>query len=173
MLFGQYDPEWPTALHPIDRTDAATAPHADLRLLVHLDLGDHPAGRGIQPGKVDARRLADHAAPAVAADEILRPERRVPGDVDGDAVVVLNEAHHLAATKDRNPELTDPISQYRLELALPKREHVVVAGGEVADVQMDTGETLSVGDVARREESLGDATLIEYLYGAGEKTTGP
>ena len=125
-----------------DAADAVAA-EAELRLLVHLDLGDHPAGRGIQPGEVDAGRLADQAASSVAADEILRPERRVPGQLDIDAGVVLREAHHLAATKDRNPELTDPAGQDGLEVALPQREHVVVAGGEVADVQGDQGEPMS------------------------------
>ena len=113
----------------------AVATEAELRLLVHLDLGDHPAGRRIQPGEVDAGCLADQAASSVAADEVLRSERRAAGQLDVDAGVVLSEAHHLAATKDRNPELTDPASQDGLELALPQREPVVVAGGEVADVQ--------------------------------------
>ena len=136
LLFLQHDPERPSALHPVDGTDAtALGAHADLRLLVHLDLGDHPAGRGIQPGEVDAGGLADQAASSVAADEVLRSERRVAGQLDIDAGVVLREAHHLAATKDRNPELTDPVGQDALEVALPERKPVVVAGGEVADVQ--------------------------------------
>jgi len=89
----------------------AVATEAELRLPVHLDLGDHPARRGIQPGEVDAGSLADQAASSVAADEILRSERRAPGDLDIDAGVVLSEAHHLAPAKDRNPELTDPAGQ--------------------------------------------------------------
>ena len=126
----------------------AVATEAELRLLVHLDLGDHPAGRGIQPGEVDAGGLADQAASSVAADEVLRAERRAVGDLDIDAGVVLREAHHLAAAKDRNPELTDPVGQDRLEVALPEREHVVVAGGEVADVQGDQGEALHPASLA-------------------------
>ena len=102
----------PAALRPVDGTDAAAlGAQAELRLLVHLDLGDHPAGRGIQPGEVDAGGLADQAASAVAADEVLRSERRVVGQLDIDAGVVLREAHHLAAAKDRNPELADPAGQ--------------------------------------------------------------
>src|SRR5207237_9188942 len=117
------DPERPSALQPVDGTDATTlAAHADLRLLIHLDLGDQPAGRGIQPGEVDTGCLADQAASSVAADEKLRPERRVPGHFDIDAGVVLSEARHLAATKDRNPELADPDSQDGLEAALPERK---------------------------------------------------
>ena len=145
----------------------AVATEAELRLLVHLDLGDHPAGRGIQPGEVDAGCLADQAASSVAADEVLRSERRVAGQLDIDAGVVLSEAHHLAAAKDRNPELIDPVSQDALEVALPQREHVVVAGGEVADVQRDQGEPVSRVDLPRRDEPFRDATLIEHLDGAG------
>src|ERR1700682_4436910 len=119
VSFPEHDPERPSALRPVDGTDATTlGAHADLRLLVHLDLGDHPARRGIQPGEVDAGCLPDQAASSVAADEILRSERRVAGQLDIDAAVVLSEAHHLAATKDRDPELTDPASQDELEVAL-------------------------------------------------------
>src|SRR5207237_7932105 len=102
----EHGPVRPSALQPVDGTDATTlGAHADLRLLVHLDLGDQPAGRGIQPGEVDTGCLADQAASSVAADEILRPDRRVPGHLDIDAGVVLSEAHHLAATKDRSSGL--------------------------------------------------------------------
>ena len=161
------------AARPIEGIDAdAVATEAELRLLVHLDLGDHPAGRGIQPGEVDAGRLADQAASSVAADEVLRSERRAVGQLDVDAGVVLREAHHLAAAKDRNPELTDPVGQDGLELALPQREPVVVAGGEVADVQRDSGEAWICIDLPRREEPFRDATLIEHLDGAGVQTAG-
>ena len=116
--------------------------------------------------------LADQAASAVAADEVLRPERRVVGQLDVDAGVVLREAHHLAAAKDRDPELTDPVGQDRLELALPQREHVVVAGGEVADVEADPAVPVRREAGSGVEEPLRDATLIEHLDGAGEQTPG-
>ena len=119
VLFDQDNPVRSVVSDPADATTLAA--HAELRLLVHLDLGDDPAGRGIQPGEVDPGGLADQAASSVAADEILRPERRVPGHLDIDAGVVLREAHHLPATKDRNPELTDPVRQDGLEEALPQR----------------------------------------------------
>ena len=100
-----------------------------------------------------------------------RSDRSV-GQLDIDAGVVLREAHHLAATKDRNPELADPVGQDGLEVALPQREHVVVAGGEVADVQEDPGEAQARMHLPRREEPLRDATLIEHLDGAGVQTPG-
>src|SRR5205823_14272239 len=118
-------------------------------------------------------RLADQAASSVAPDEILRPQRSVVRQLDIDAGVVRRETHHLAATKDRNPELTDPVRQEGLELALPEREHVVVAGGEVGDVQGGPGETHGRMLLTRREESFRDAALIEHLDGAGVKTPGP
>ena len=128
----------------------AVVTEAELRFPVHLDLGDHPAGRGIQPDEVDARGLADQAASAVASDEVLRSERGVVGQIDIDARVVLRTAHHLAAAEDRDLELTDPVGQDRLEQALPQREHVVVAGGEVADVEADPARTRARGGWIRR-----------------------
>ena len=144
VSFREHDPNRLPLRPPTDGMLAdAVATEAELRLLVHLDLGDHPAGRGIEPGEVDAGRLADQAAPAVAADEVVRSERRVVGQLDLDAGVVLCEADHLAAAKDRNPELGDPVGQDGLELALPQREHVVVAGGDVAEVQRDVSEPVA------------------------------
>src|SRR6202022_4266679 len=141
VSFCEYDPNRLPVFPPIEGMGAgAVATEAELRLLVPLDLGDHPAGRGIQPGEVDTGCPADQAASSVAADEIFRSKRRVAGQLDIDGAVVLSEAHHLAATKDRNPELTDPASQDALEVALPERKHVVVAGGEVADVQDNLGD---------------------------------
>jgi hypothetical protein len=132
VLFLQHDPERAAAFRPVDGTDATTlAAHADLRLLVHFDLGDHPAGRRIQPGEVDAGGLADQAASSVTADEIPRSQRRVVGQLDIDAGVVVSKAHDLAPTDDRNPEVTEhPVGQDALEVALPQREEVVVAGGK-------------------------------------------
>ncbi len=70
--FREYDPNRPPVFHPIEGMGAeAVVTEAELRLLVHLDLGDQPAGRGIQPEEVDTGCLADQAAPSVAADEIL------------------------------------------------------------------------------------------------------
>jgi hypothetical protein len=40
------------------------------------------------------------------------------------------------------PQLADPGGQYALEVAQQQREPVVVASGEVADVQRDPGERL-------------------------------
>jgi hypothetical protein len=165
-------PYGPPTLLPVDGTDAPTfAAHADLRLL-HLDLGDQPAPRGFQPGEVDAGDLADEAAPAVAADQVLRSEQGVIGQLHVDGLVVLREAHHLVPPNDRDPELFDPARQDRLELALPQREYVVVAAGEVADVHRDPGEAERLNRVPRCQEPVRDATLIEHLDGAGVEPTG-
>src|SRR5262249_54553967 len=136
LPFSQDDPVGPPTVHTIDWTDAtALGTRADLRLLVHLDFGDHPAGRGVPPDEVDTSFLADHAATSVAADEILRSEQCVTRNPDVDAALALRHPHDLAATQDRDPELVDPAGQDALEVALPEREHVVVAGRKVADVQ--------------------------------------
>jgi hypothetical protein len=163
----QYDPVRASALLPVDGTDAATlGAHADLRLLVHLDLGDQVAGRRIPPWEVDASRLANQAAAPVAPDEVVGSKRCVAGQLDIDAGVVLREADHLAAAKDRDLELLDPLSQDALEVALPERKEVVVARGEVADVQEGPRVAHERMHLARREEPIGDATLIEHLDGA-------
>ncbi len=167
LSFREHDPDRLPGLPSTDGMLAdAVATEAELRLLVHLDLGPHPAGRRFQPGEVDAGCLADQAASSVAADEVVGSERRVGGQLDIDAGVVLREAHHLAATKDRNPELSDPAGQDAFEVALPQRQSVVVAGGEVADVQRDPGEPLDLHHLPLREEAFRDATLIEHLDGA-------
>ena len=123
--------------------------------------------RRVPPEEVDAGRLADHAASSVAPDEVLGSERRAAGQLDIDAGVVLREAHHLAAAEDRDPELVDPAGQDALDVALPERKEVVVAGGEVADVQAGPGVAHERMRLARREEPFRDAALIEHLDGAG------
>ena len=87
-------------------------------------------------------------------------------------VVVLSDADHLTAAKDRSPELTDPAGQDGLEEALEEREDVVVAGREVADVQECPGEPLHGMHLPLGQEPLRDAPLIEHLDRAGEKTPG-
>ncbi len=57
-------------------------------------------------------------------------------------------------------------------MALPEPEHVVVTGGEVADVEDDPAEPVHRVELALRQEPLRDATLIEHLDRAGEKTPG-
>src|SRR5213080_2909301 len=73
---------------------------------------------------------------------------------------------------DRHPQLADPGGQYALEVALPQRQPVVVAGGEVADIQGDPGERLYLHRLPLREETIGDAALIEHLDGARMQTAG-
>jgi len=148
----------------------AVATEPELRLLVHLDLGDHPAGRGIQPGDVDAGCLADQAASSVAADEVLRSERRVPGQLDIHAGVILSEAHHLAAARAGTPSSPTQPARMGSNRLCPQSEDIVVAGGEVADVQEDPGVAQVQMHLPRRVEPFRDATLIEHLGGAGVET---
>ena len=91
---------------------------------------------GVQPGEVDAGGLADQAAPAVAADEVRRPERRRRRT----ARRRRRRRPGAKPTTSRSRRIGTPSSstqsaRMRLEVALPQREHVVVAGREVADVQ--------------------------------------
>ncbi len=52
---------------------------------------------GIRARKLDARGLADEAATAIAADEVLAPQRPAVAERDIDAGLVLREAGHLDA----------------------------------------------------------------------------
>jgi hypothetical protein len=88
------------------------------------------ADRWIPPRELDAGGLANEAASAVAADEILRAQRRSVGELHVDTGVVLREARHLAPAKDRHPQLRDPVGEDPLDLVLPQREAVVVPCGK-------------------------------------------
>ena len=169
----QHDAVGPAAFGSVDRTDApALAAGADHGLVAHLDLADDPAGRGVEARELDAGDLAHHAAPAVAADEVAGSQRRAVGQLDVDAVVVLIEPDDLPAAEHRDAELVDPRREDALGVALPEREHVVVAGREVADVERDVGVADSRMGLALGEEPLGHAPLVEHLDRADVQTAG-
>ena len=46
-------------------------------------------------------------------------------------------------------------------MALPEREPIVVAGGEVADIQGDAGKRLHLHRLALRKEAVGNAALVQ------------
>ncbi len=142
------------------------AANAQLRLLGHLDLGEQGARRRIPAGELDAGRLADQAASAVAPDEILRPYALAVGQRDVHAGVVLRESGHLGAVAERDLQLGDPAGEDALDVSLPQPEPVGMAGGEVADVQADHAEPGDLGHLPLGEEPIGDAALIEDLDGA-------
>ncbi len=152
---------------------AADTPRRRLVIfVVHVRLGEQIARRGIPPRKFDAGCLADHAASAVAPDEIARPHHPAIGQADVDAVVVLGEGGHLCAAIDAHAEFADPLGQGSFDLVLPQRQPVRVAGGKVADVQPNLGETRHLRHLSLRQESIGDAALIEDFDGAGVQTPG-
>jgi hypothetical protein len=82
------------------------------------------------------------------------------------------ETRHFTLTMDRHLQLADPTGEDALEVPLPQREPVVVAGGEVAYVQRDPGEPLDLHRLALGEEPVRDAALIEHLDGARVQTAG-
>ena len=89
-----------------------------------------------------------------------------PSDSSSHAGVVLRETCHFTSAMDRHGQLADPAGQYALDVLLPQRKPVVVAGGKVADVQTARGESRDLGHLSLREEPIGDSTLIEDLDGA-------
>src|SRR5262249_7285841 len=105
------------------------AEDAQVRLLTHLDLGDQVAGARVPPGKLDACRLADQAASAVASDEVIRPQPAV-GQLDVDAGVVLCKPRHLPPAVDPHGELVDPAGQDLLEAVLPQGKPVLCRVGK-------------------------------------------
>ena len=168
------DPVRAAALLAIHGTDAAAfRPQADRGRLVHLDLGDEVAARGIESGELDARRLADHAAAPVTPDEVARPDGRAIGQPDIHAGLVLREADHLALAQRGDAELGDPAGQDDLELLLPQGEEVVVAGREVADVERRPRVADERMRPARRKKPVDDAALVEDLERAGVESSGP
>ncbi len=129
-------------------------------------MSDQAAGSRVPAGELDTGCLADHAASAVAPDEVCRPQRPAVGQLDVYAGVVLRETGHLQSAIDRHPQLVDPAGEYSLDVVLPQPEPVVVPGGKVADVQTDPGEPGDLGHLPRREEPISDSALIENLDGA-------
>ena len=127
---------------------------------------------GSDPGKCDAGRLADQAASAVAADEILRPQRAAVAQLDIDAGVVLREAGHFDAAIDRHLELVDPAGEDALDVVLPQPEPVGVAGGKIADVERRRRQSRDLRLLPLGEKPIGDAALIEDLDGARVQTAG-
>jgi len=117
----------------------------------------------VPPGEVNAGRFADNAASSVAPDEIFRTQRPAVGHLDVDAGLVLRETSHLTAAIDRHRQLVDPSGQDALDVVLPEREPIVVAGRKVADVQGDPGEPPDLSHLSLREEPIGDSALIENL----------
>jgi hypothetical protein len=57
-------------------------------------------------------------------------------------------------------------------VALQQRHPIVVAGGEVADVQRDTSERLHLHRFPLGEEAIDDTALIQHFDGAGVQTSG-
>ncbi len=143
------------------------------RLLGQLDLGDQVAPGRIPPGELDAGRLADDAAPSVAPDEILRPQRLAAGQLDVDAGVVLREARHLASVMDPHRQLGDPGGHDPLDLVLPDPERIRMTRREVAHVQHGRAEHRGLSHLTLREEPIGDPALIQHLDRARVKTAGP
>ena len=135
MRLDQHDAHALAVLQLAQRVDALlAAADAPRGLLGHLDLGDQVAGRGSHPGSrsrpacgsgCDRRRTRRGTSPAATAVSQL----------DVDAGVVLRKARHLASAIELHRQLADPVGQDALDVLLPEREPVVVAGREVADVE--------------------------------------
>ena len=174
LLLGHDDPHRPTILHPVEAMDAnRVVANAPRRFLGHLDLCDQVAPRRIPSWELDAGGSTDDAAPSVAPDEILRPQRLAAGPLDVDAGVVLREALHLTSVIDPHRKLGDPSSHDPLDLVLPDPERIWMTRGEVAHVQHGRADHRGLSHLTLREEAISDPTLIQYLDRARMKAAGP
>jgi hypothetical protein len=138
------------------------APDAPVgRLLSELGLGDQIAGCRIRTRERNAGDLADQTAPAIAANQILRPQRVTIIERNIDTGFVLSEARHLAAPINRHAQLLDPAGEDALDMRLPQCKNVRMASRKIADVQRHSGEPNGVRLFPLGEEPIGDAALIE------------
>jgi len=133
---------------------------------VEFHFGEQVAGRRIPPRKVDAGRLADHAAPPVAAHHIVRSQKLSTRQPDVDARAVVGDARHLPSAIDPHLQLLGPLGQDAFDMLLPQRKPVRVPGRKVADLQADLGEPRDLGGPPLGQEAFGDPALIEDLDGA-------
>ena len=136
---------------------------APWRLLGQLDLGEQEAHGRLPSGELDPGRLANHAAPAVAPDEVLRSQRHAAGQLHVDAGFVLHQSRHLAFAKDRHLELVEPAGEDALYVLLRQRQPIRVPGGKAAEVEVGAGESGGLRHLPLRQEPIGDTTLVEHL----------
>src|SRR5262245_40656726 len=164
VLFGHQDPHQAAIVKPAQGMDTAgVMPDSPLRLLGQLDLGDEVARGRIPPGECDAGGFTDQAASAVAANEVLGPERPALGQLDIDAGVVLDETRHFLSINGYR-QIAYPASQYALDVGLPKSEPVIVPGRKIANVQDSrAGEAANLSYLPLRQEPISDSALIENL----------
>jgi hypothetical protein len=101
--------------------------HPPGRLRRHLGFGDQIADGRIPSRKDDPRLLADDAAPAITADQVLRAQRAAVGQQHLHARVVLLEVRDFDASLNRHVQLSGPIRERAFDVLLPEAEPVVVA----------------------------------------------
>jgi hypothetical protein len=173
-LLGHDHAERPSVLQPVQAMDAGgVVTNARWRVLGHLDLGNEIALRRIPTRELDARRLADDAAPSVTPNQILRAQRLGIGQCDVDAVVVLRETCHGASVMSPHWKLGDPGTHDALELVLPDRECVGVARREVTHVQHRRADHRRLSRLTLGEKPVGHPPLIQHLDRACVDTAGP
>src|ERR1700742_2831222 len=76
LPLSQHDARKPTILQLADPMEAGSVmAESPCRLLRPLHFGDQPAHRGFPTGEFDTGRFTDQTASAIAAHEILPPQR--------------------------------------------------------------------------------------------------
>ena len=117
--------------------------------------------------------LRTRLRPAIAPDEIVRPQRPAIAERDVDAGLVLHEARHLDAAIDRHLELLDPAARGCARYASATARACRDGGSESALMSNTTPANpgrlhlLPFG-----KEAVGDAALVEDLDGARMEAAG-
>jgi hypothetical protein len=133
-----------------ERRDDAVAGHREAarrrvdQLLRHPDVRG-PRHRAIvaDPGKVDAGELAGHAAAAIRAHQVTRPQlvRSLgPVHLDRDGVVPLRQPDQLMAAADLDAQLCGAFREHLYDPALRDHQQVHRIVGQLAEVQRERGE---------------------------------
>ena len=139
-------------LHPAEGMDAeGVAADAPFRLLGHLGLGDQVAGRRIPARESRCRPPCGPGCVRRRSRRDIAPAASCPSD-SSTSTPVSSCAKPVTsrAAIDRHRQLLDPAGQDALDVVLPQPEPVGVAGGKVADVELDPARTLRPAPSAPR-----------------------
>src|ERR1700722_4641693 len=127
FLFSEHDAHCPAVLQLSDRIGAGSVlAETPRRLFCYLSLRDQPTLCRVPARELNASRFTDKAARSIAANKVFRPERSPVGERDVNRGISLREPNHFASPIDRRPKLTDPTSEYGLNLVLPQMEKVIM-----------------------------------------------
>jgi hypothetical protein len=148
-----------------------------LRRDVHLHLAEQRVDPVRLAGEPDAEQPADGAPPAVAADQVLRPQARPVSQRGGHPAVVLDEVEQGAAPTEHRSSLDRMLLQQPVGDGLGEAQHVRVRRPQALRRQRRLADMRERPDqrvpLPSREEPVRQAALVEHLDAAGVQPQGP